>query len=589
MSLPIWDKLINLVTGLGTAKDKGAATGYDVPVIDMAQLCNAFRGDWLSQKVVQIPAQDATREWRNWVADEKQITAIEALEIALGLQAKVEEALIKARLVGGAGIYMGVEGAGEPAEELVLARVRTGSLKYIYVMERQELSPGPLVYDIASKYFGQPAYYQFTPQGSAGMQIHPSRVVLLIPQPVPLRSMRDSCWGDPILLAKQSALMNASVVGEATANLVHEATLDIFKVPDLLNNVGDKEWRSLIQQRFQLAQLTKSTINALIMDKTEEYERKETNFAGIPDTIAQQLNIAAGAADIPLTRLLGSSPGGLNATGDSDLRNYYDSIGAWQKVKLGPCLAPLDAVLLASAVGDAAGIYYEWRPLWQLKPTEKATNLSTKATAVSAIYNTGLVPDEVLAPAVINMLIEDGQLPGLEKAHKEYLETAATDDPPDENNPQVQDQWKRLRALRDGKAKTLYVSRKVLNPDDLVAWAKGQGIDLVDDPHVTITYSRTPVDWMLMGEAWGSELKVAAGGPRDLALYGPTNDTLVLEFNCSDLRWRHDHMVAQGASWDWDNYQPHITLATGVAIDPDTLAPYTGELVLGPEIFEQVG
>jgi phage-related protein (TIGR01555 family) len=589
VSLPIWDKLINLVTGLGTAKDKGAATGYDVPVIDMAQLCNAFRGDWLSQKVVQIPAQDATREWRNWVADEKQITAIEALEIALGLQAKVEEALIKARLVGGAGIYMGVEGAGEPAEELVLARVRTGSLKYIYVMERQELSPGPLVYDIASKYFGQPAYYQFTPQGSAGMQIHPSRVVLLIPQPVPLRSMRDSCWGDPILLAKQSALMNASVVGEATANLVHEATLDIFKVPDLLNNVGDKEWRSLIQQRFQLAQLTKSTINALIMDKTEEYERKETNFAGIPDTIAQQLNIAAGAADIPLTRLLGSSPGGLNATGDSDLRNYYDSIGAWQKVKLGPCLAPLDAVLLASAVGDAAGIYYEWRPLWQLKPTEKATNLSTKATAVSAIYNTGLVPDEVLAPAVINMLIEDGQLPGLEKAHKEYLETAATDDPPDENNPQVQDQWKRLRALRDGKAKTLYVSRKVLNPDDLVAWAKGQGIDLVDDPHVTITYSRTPVDWMLMGEAWGSELKVAAGGPRDLALYGPTNDTLVLEFNCSDLRWRHDHMVAQGASWDWDNYQPHITLATGVAIDPDTLAPYTGELVLGPEIFEQVG
>ena len=38
------------------------------------------------------------------------------------------------------------------------------------------------------------------------------------------------------------------------------------------------------------------------------------------------LQVAAGAADIPVTRLLGQSPAGLSATGESDTRNYYDMI-----------------------------------------------------------------------------------------------------------------------------------------------------------------------------------------------------------------------------------------------------------------------
>lgn len=676
------DKLVNLLTGLGTAKDKNTGTQYGIPVIPVDQLANAYRGDWLPRKVVDIPAQDATREWRNWVADEKQIKAIEALETALGLQGKVEEALIKARLIGGAAIYMGVDGTGEPHEELVLAKVRKDALKYLYVVEMHELSAGPLVRDITSKYFGQPESFQFSPSGAAVLTIHPSRVVLFVPAPTPLRSLQSSCWGDSVLLSKSDALRNASLAMESVANLMHESTLDIYKVPDLLNNVGDQEWRSLLIQRFQLAQLSKSSINALLLDKNEEHDRKETTFTGIPDTIAQLLNAAAGAADIPLTRLIGSSPGGLNATGESDLRNYYDAVGAWQKVKLTPILAPLDAVLIASALGsEGTGVHYEWRPLWQLKPTEKATNLSTKATAISALYNTGLVPDEVLAPAVINMLIEDGQLPGIESAHAEYdaqldendpqvsgqfaagkgkapavggedkpqdqalngaqitavqgivtavaakelpAETAKllivaafpflseqavqamltplegfepakpapvpaplAGQPPDKATPQPQDP-PRPAPMGDGKDKPLYVSRKVVNAAEIAAWAKEQGLEVDESQlHVTIIYSRAAVNWMAMGEAWGSELKVAAGGPRDMALYGPEGDTLVLEFSCGELAWRHDALKSRGCSWDWPAYQPHISIAKVSGIDPEQLTPYAGEIILGPEIFEE--
>jgi hypothetical protein len=40
----------------------------------------AYRGDWMSRKVIDIPAYDATREWRTWQAEANDISAISDLE-----------------------------------------------------------------------------------------------------------------------------------------------------------------------------------------------------------------------------------------------------------------------------------------------------------------------------------------------------------------------------------------------------------------------------------------------------------------------------------------------------------------------------
>jgi hypothetical protein len=64
------------------------------------------------------------------------------------------------------------------------------------------------------------------------------------------------------------------------------------------------------------------------------------------------LSIVAGAADIPATILLGKSPDGMNATGDSDFRAYYDSIGSKQDNELRPLIERVDEVLIPSALGS---------------------------------------------------------------------------------------------------------------------------------------------------------------------------------------------------------------------------------------------
>ena len=85
------DSLENLATGLGTAKDKMTGVNWVMPDMDQAQADAAYRGDWIARKLIDIPAEDATREWRSWQAgDPEEITAIEAEEQRLGLQQKMK-------------------------------------------------------------------------------------------------------------------------------------------------------------------------------------------------------------------------------------------------------------------------------------------------------------------------------------------------------------------------------------------------------------------------------------------------------------------------------------------------------------------
>src|SRR5690606_24139550 len=127
------------------------------PVWDDAQLVKAYRGAWLPRKNVNIPAEDACRAWRSWQADAGHITKIEAEEKRLNLQAKVLEAKIKARLFGGAAIFIGT-GDARPEEEFRPDRIKAGGIQYLNVMTRRQLRAGEIENDPQSPMFGQPKW-----------------------------------------------------------------------------------------------------------------------------------------------------------------------------------------------------------------------------------------------------------------------------------------------------------------------------------------------------------------------------------------------------------------------------------------------
>jgi phage-related protein (TIGR01555 family) len=440
------DTLTNVVAGLFSAKDKLAHDRFGLFFQDRTQLDAAYRGDWIARKVIDVPPFDMTREWRRWHAAPPQIAAIEAEEARLGLQAKIARALRLARLYGGAALVLG---AGDADPSQPLPPIGPGALRYLHVMHRWEITPGEIERDVLSPLFGEPAWYQVASAGqSAGgrgrtgqtVRLHPSRVVRLLGAELPDWAAQGADgWGDSVLQAVMDAIRQAGLATQGVAALIHEAKLDVIRIPSLAQSLSTQDYAAKLVDRFTLANTMKGLVNALVIDKEEEWDRKQLSFAQLPEIMQQYLQIAAGAADIPATRLLGQAPAGLNATGEGDIRNYYDRIAAEQRVVLGPALRRLDEALIRSALGERpADIHFDWAPLWQLGAVERAAVTKTKAETTAVYAAGGLIPAMVLGRAVRNQVIEDGLYPGIEAAYAEFDAGEAASErgaAPPETNP----------------------------------------------------------------------------------------------------------------------------------------------------------
>lgn len=414
------DKLVNLVANLGTDRDKASGSVYAPVVMSDIELSNAYRGAWLPRKIVDIPPLDATRRWRGWQATKEQIEKIEAEEKRLDLRCKVKQAMTRARLFGGAALFIGT-GERDASQPLNAERIQAGGIKYLTVMNRRQLSPTELEQDPQSPLFGKPKAYRLA--GSA-IDIHPSRLVIFIgaEHPDPELAMGNEFgWGDSVLQAVFEAIKQSDATMANTASLVFEAKVDVIKIPDFMQQLQDPGFEKRVLERIRLAATAKGINGALLLDKDEEYETKTASFGGLPDIIDRFLQAVSGAADIPATRLLGQAPSGMNATGDSDLRNYYDRIQAIQELEMCPAMQLLDECLLRSALGSRpAEIHYIWKPLWQPTATEQSEINKRTAETVQILGNTKLWNEDALSKAATTMLVEQSVLPGLEAAIKEF-------------------------------------------------------------------------------------------------------------------------------------------------------------------------
>jgi len=421
-----FDRLTNVMSGMGTTVDKRTHSRYHFVPVDPVQVEASYRTSWLMRKIVDIPPLDMTREWRSWQADKDDIEKIEAEEKRLQLKAKVKRALVLARLWGGSAIIIGSD--GEPTEEL---RPNASTLNYLYVVSKNQLSCGQVITDIADPYYGKPSYYEVG-SGSERVFLHPSRVVEFIGQHAPDGGNlgANGFWGDPLFQSIAGAVSNADLAQDGFASLIDEAKIDIIKIPDMMMNMGTVEYEQKLMNRLAAAKMGKGIHRALIIDGNEEWDQRTVTWAGIPDIINTYLQIVSGAADIPVTRLLGQSPKGLQSTGDGEERDYHAMIAARQDEMLAPALDRIDEVMIRSALGDRpSDIWYKFNTLERLSPKDAAEIENKRADTVSKYSMTGLIEDTALSAIAKNAIIESGQWPGSEAAFEE-----ADQDPGDEGD-----------------------------------------------------------------------------------------------------------------------------------------------------------
>lgn len=415
------DGLQNVISGLGTTRDKSANSFYGRTIYTDEQLRNAFDQSWLARKIITIPAMDACRNWRNWQAESDAIEAIEEEERKHSIKEKTLEAKTLARLWGGAALYIGVD--GDQSEPLDLERVGQEGLKYVRVLTKHDLAEDIIEDDIESENFGKPKFYSLTI--NSNVKIHPSRLAIfegVAKANYGASSPAENSWGNSALENVMQACQDTDATVRNVAGLIFEAKIDVIHVKDLMGNLANQEYEDRLTKRFSLATLGKGNNGTLMLDTEETYEQKSGNFANLSDLIMTFLQIVSGAADIPATRFLGQSPSGMNSTGDADIRNYYDRIAAMQELELEPPLFNLDECIIRSALGNRPPeVHYEWASLWQISEKEKADIGKLHSETAKNWVDTGLIPQEVLAKVIENQAVESGTYAGMETAMGEFL------------------------------------------------------------------------------------------------------------------------------------------------------------------------
>lgn len=604
------DTLTNVINGLGSTADPRSANLYLFQPLAPQQINAAYRGSGLMRKVIDIPAFDMVREWRDWQAEADQITKLEAEERRLGLRPKIMLAEIMRGLGGGAIIL------GAPGDLSTAVRPSAnGTLAYAHVVSRYALTANEWVDDLADPLFGGPKYW--TVQADARQQrIHPSRVVCFRGDPVPNLDGSDfetEFWGESKVQRVLDAVQDADTARAGFASLIAKARNTIIGIPGLSDLVATTEGEGRLRRRIAAMMAGESIFNATLRDagdgkegSGETIDHRQVTWAGIPDIIRVFAEAVSAAADIPMTRLWGKAAEGMNSSGDSQQRDWTKMVRARQELTLRPCMEAIDALLIPSALGGGApaDVWWQFAPLDTPSEAEEATRFKSTMEAIEKLQNTGAIPDQAFAKATQNTIVEGGWMPGLEGALAEIPEEERFGlenvEPPEAANENAVEEMQKAGAINEDQARalltdaaprTLYVRRDVVNGAEIKAWATGQGIsDLADDLHVTIVYSRQPLDWIKAGNAsdWGDKdgrLTIPPGGPRVVEPLGDM--TAVLLFASSELGWRHLSIIEAGASHDYEGYIPHISL-TKEELSGDGIEPYRGKIVLGPEIFEEI-
>ena len=138
-----------------------------------------------------------------------------------------------------------------------------------------------------------------------------------------------------------------------------------------------------------------NTMSLQVLSKDDDFQTFDYTFSGLSDIYEQFMMDIAGAAEIPVTKLFGRSPAGLNATGEGDLRNYYDTVKQWQEAVLRPVLEKLLPVMCMSAWGAVPDdLDFEFNPIRDTSDEERAGLIQQTASAIVSVYQAGIIAQQ---------------------------------------------------------------------------------------------------------------------------------------------------------------------------------------------------
>jgi phage-related protein (TIGR01555 family) len=416
------------------------------------QLEAAYRGSWIVGAMVDAVAEDMTKAGIDVTTSEgaKNIQDFQAGMKRLQIWSSLCDVIKWSRLYGGAIGVLQIEGQ-DLSSPLRIETVAKGQFLGLAVYDRWQLFPDLTRVIPSGPDMGLPAYYtiltsadyitqqsvgesnNFNPNTglSGGQKVHHSRIIRMGGVKLPFyQAITEQMWGMSELERIHDRLVSFDTATMSSANLINHANLRTVKVKDLreIMSSGGKAEEGLIKM-FEYMRLLQSNEGITLLDGEDDFSSTAYSFAGLSDMMLQFGQQLSGASGIPLVRLFGQSPAGLNSTGESDIRNYYDNINAQQEANLRPGMDRLIRVVWQSLFGEKCptDMEFNFTPLWQMTAKEKAEIGEIKTRTVSAAHESGLIKKSIAVKELRQSSTETGLFSNITD---EDIEEAEEDDVP---------------------------------------------------------------------------------------------------------------------------------------------------------------
>lgn len=405
--------------GYGTWRDK-LTHGYHAGTARLGdiELSNLFYTDDVAAKLVEKRPEEAFRRGYTLKNSDDEAGATELLKQAraLGVDEKMQEGATWGRLYGGSLVVLGIEGGGLPWQPLVLEKVR--EVRFVNVVDRRACTVEKFYSDPLSPKYGQPEVYGVAGDNGVFSFIHESRVIRFDGTPVDSRKRRElGGWSYSVLQRPYDVMRTFATSFQAAGVLTADASQAVFTMKGLFEMIAAGE-KDKLQTRMQLVDMSRSAARAVLLDADgEKFERIATSFAGLPEMLDRMMMRLASSVDMPVTILMGRSPAGQNATGESDFTHWYDSIRSQQAKEFGPKLLRVFEILAHKPLPTAS---IDWCDLEEMTEKEEAELEKYEAEKWATYIDKGVLYPQEVALAKFGKK-SNGEVEIDEKQRKEEL------------------------------------------------------------------------------------------------------------------------------------------------------------------------
>ena len=349
-----------------------------IPDYDLAE---KYQNNGLFSKIIDRPAEEALKHGMEYNVSDADLREFldDALD-RLDWEEKAVTAIRWARLFGGSIIVMLLDDGGGLEEPVNWQDVR--SVEELRVYERAIVQPDPDTYRT-----GKAEYFDVSSTYGGTFRVHRSRCLVFKNGSLPEYGAAQQYyyWGLPEYIRIHKDLSRALKTHTNAANMIEKSVQPVYKQRGLQNMLAGPNGDEMELKRLQVLDASRGIMNTIAVDmEGEDYDFKTFQMTGAKEILESTCNLLSAVTCIPQTILFGRSPAGENATGESDLENYYNFVEGIQKRMLKKNIRTLIKAIVQAGVYDGSienpgNIKPTFKPLWSLSETEKATVELTKA------------------------------------------------------------------------------------------------------------------------------------------------------------------------------------------------------------------